>query len=141
MVWSREILLNPGRFLASDARRAHSARMGKRIGTRAFSSAIGALLLVLVAAPRHAGAEDAGAAPPVPACIQVHSESRYVPFGYNHIVVLKSTCAKDATCTISTDVNPTPVTAEVAKGTTQEVVTWAGSPASTFNAKVACKLH
>ena len=95
----------------------------------------------LLAAPQNAVAEDAGSQPPVPACMQVRSEARYVAYGYNHIVVLQNACTKDATCTISTDVNPAPVSAQVAKGTAQEVITFSGSPASTFNARVACKLH
>ena len=118
--------------------------MGEPTATGALfrsATALGALALALLAAPGRAAAQDAGAEPPVPTCMRVRSEARYVPFGYNHVVVLRNGCSKDATCTIATDVNPAPTTAEVAKGTTQEVVTWSGSPASTFNARVACKLH
>lgn len=96
---------------------------------------------VLVAAPRHASADDAGAPPPVPACIQVRSEARSTGLGYNHVVTLANRCEKDASCTVSTDVNPVPTNVEVAKGTSQDVMTWMGSPASTFNARVACKMH
>ena len=111
--------------------------MRKRIGTAAFFI----LAIALLGRPHDADAEDAGAPQPVPACMRVRSEARNVGYGYNHVVVLQSGCTKDATCTISTDVNPAPTTVDVAKGTTQEVVTFAASPASVFNANVACRLH
>jgi hypothetical protein len=85
-------------------------------------------------------AEDAGA-PALPACIQVGTDSRYVPFGYNHVVILKNGCSKAATCSVATDVNPQATSTEVAAGTTVEVLTFAGSPAQTFRAHVTCKLH
>jgi hypothetical protein len=85
-------------------------------------------------------AQDAGA-PALPACIQVGTSSHYVPYGYNHVVSLKNGCSKAATCTVATDVNPQPTSAEVAPGTTVEVLTFAGSPAQTFVARVTCKLH
>lgn len=90
------------------------------------------------AAPTDAGA-DAG--PPVPACISVTSTSRWVPYAYDHIVTLTNGCSRDATCQVSTDVNPTPTTASVAKGTTVDVVTFMGSPSATFNARVRCALR
>ena len=103
----------------------------------------GLLTAVLTAAlsASDAAAQDAGAASPIPACIQVSTDARYVPFGYNHIVILKSGCTKPAACTISTDVNPQPISAEVAAGTTVEVLTFAVSPAQTFRANVTCKLR
>jgi hypothetical protein len=82
-----------------------------------------------------------GGAPPVPACIQVSSEARYVPFGYNHIVTLRSGCSRAATCTVSTDVNPKPITADVPSNQTVEVVTFAVSPSQNFTASVNCVLH
>ena len=85
-------------------------------------------------------AQDAGA-PALPACIQVTTDARYVPFGYNHVVVLKSGCSKAATCSVATDVNPQVIPAEVAPGTTVEVLTFAGSPAQVFRARVTCKLR
>lgn len=88
-----------------------------------------------------AAAQDGGAAPVVPACIQISTDARYVPYGYNHVVVLKSGCSKPAACTVSTDVNPQPTYTEVAAGTTVEVLTYTGSPAQTFHARVACRLR
>ena len=96
--------------------------------------------LMVALTPADAVAQDAGA-PALPACIAVSTNARYVPYGYNHIVILKSGCSKPATCTVATDVNPQPVTSEVAAGTTVEVLTFSASPAQTFQARVNCKLH
>lgn len=82
---------------------------------------------------------EAHAESSVPACIQVRTESRYVPFGYNHLVILKSGCSRAATCTVSTDVNPERITVGVAPGATVELLTFAGSPAQTFRATVVCR--
>ena len=89
------------------------------------------------AAPSDAGAD---AAPPVPACIAVSTDSRYVPWGYNHVVILRNGCSKNATCTVSTDVNPQAQVVDVASGAGVEVVTFMGSPSYTFVARVNCRL-
>jgi len=89
-------------------------------------------------------AADAGSpAPPpsLPACIQVATDARYVPFGYNHLVLLRSGCSKPATCTVSTDVAPQPQAVELPANAAVEVTTFMGSPAQTFTAKVTCKLR
>lgn len=83
---------------------------------------------------------DAGASS-LPACISVATEARYVPYGYNHIVLLKNGCSKAATCTVMTDVSPQSTSVEVAASTSVEVVTFMASPAQTFHARVTCKLH
>lgn len=88
-------------------------------------------------APTPRGPSDAG----IPACILVRTESRYVPYGYNHVVVLTNGCARDATCSAATDVNPVPIVVEVRSGATVEVVTFMGSPSSSFVARVNCGLH
>jgi hypothetical protein len=101
---------------------------------------MGAATLV-VGSPR-AHAEDAGAPPTsLPACMLVTTDARYVPYGYNHVVILKNGCSKAATCSVATDVNPQAQSVEVASGTTAEVLTFSGSPAQTFAAKVSCKLR
>ena len=95
-----------------------------------------------VASAQQPSPADAGAAPPaLPACIAVSTESRYVPYGYNHIVIIKNGCSKAATCSVATDVNPQPTSVDVAAGASTEVLTFAGSPAQTFVARVTCKLH
>jgi hypothetical protein len=86
--------------------------------------------------------DDAGApAPALPACIAVTTEARYVPYGYNHIVILKNGCSKAALCSVATDVNPQPSSAEVPPGGTVEVQTFNASPSQTFVARVSCALH
>ena len=90
-------------------------------------------------APADAGAgNDAGR---VPTSITVTTTTRYVPYGWSHVVVLGSTCTKDATCTVSTDVNPEKQSALVPKGASIEVVTFLSSPSKTFTADVACVLR
>jgi hypothetical protein len=80
-----------------------------------------------------------GAAPP--ACIHVRTEARYVPFGYNHVVVLESRCAAAAICSVVAELNPTPIRVEVPAGATEEVTTFIASPASSFVALVECELQ
>lgn len=88
-----------------------------------------------------AGSAKDAAAPPVPACVQVTSEARYVPFGYNHVVTLRNGCARAVSCTVSTDVNPKPSTNDVPSGQTVELVTYYVSPSQTFTASVNCALR
>ncbi len=96
--------------------------------------------LMVALSSTNAVAQDAGA-PALPACVAVGTDARYVPYGYNHIVILKSGCSKPATCIVATDVNPQPTTNEVPAGTTVEVLTFSASPSQTFQARVTCKLH
>jgi hypothetical protein len=110
-----------------------------RRGAIVLACVLSALTAVL--ATTDVAAQDAGAPAALPACIQVSTDSRYVPYGYNHVVILKSGCSKAATCNVSTDVSPQAAAAEVAAGTTVEVLTFAGSPAQTFRARVTCKLR
>lgn len=88
-------------------------------------------------------ASDAGAPAPatLPACVAVKSEARYVPYGYNHVVIVTNGCSKAATCSVATDVNPTAQSVDVASGKTLEVLTFSGSPATAFTPRVSCKLR
>ena len=88
-----------------------------------------------------AAAQDGSARVALPACISVSTDARYVPYGYNHVVILKNGCAKAATCSVATDVNPQPILAEVTAGSAVEVVTFRASPAAAFRARVSCGLH
>ena len=83
-------------------------------------------------------AKDAGADSSVLTCVRVRTESRYVPAGYNHVVILTNACKEVAECTVSTDVNPEPQRATVKPSETVEVLTFMASPASVFTAKVSC---
>lgn len=110
-----------------------------------FSLAVLLLAIPFGGSMPAAYAADAGAPapppPPVPACVRVATESRWVPYGYNHVVILENGCSKAATCKVSTDVNPQVQTVEVDVAKTVEVTTIMASPASQFVAKVSCSLH
>lgn len=105
-----------------------------------FVAAIAAVGLVALSA--HADPPPpAPAQSKLPACIRVATESRWVPYGYNHIVIIEDGCSKAATCSVSTDVNPQAQSAEIASGQTVEVNTYMASASSAFVAKVTCTLH
>lgn len=101
---------------------------------------VGASLAVTSAAVAQ---PDGGAGPPtnvIPACMHVTTESRYAPYGYSHIVILKNGCSKAATCSVATDVNPQTQTVDVAAGQTTEVTTFFSAATSQFVARVNCRL-
>jgi hypothetical protein len=103
-----------------------------------------ALTTVGLALSASARATDAGAPRPptaAPACIGIKTDSRYVPYGYNHVVILTNGCARAASCTVSTDVNPEPRSADLAAGQVADVTTFIGSPSATFTAKITCSLR
>jgi hypothetical protein len=107
-------------------------------------TAIAAALVATAAVPE-ANADDkpdAGiSGSSLPACIGVKAESRYVPYGYNHVVVLRSGCSKAATCSVATSVNPQSTSVEVAANASVEVLTFTASPAQSFTPLVSCRLH
>jgi hypothetical protein len=108
------------------------------------SLAIGVAVAVAVAAPATSASaqSDAGAgSAALPACISVGTEARYVPYGYNHVVLLKNGCSKVATCSVATDINPQATSVEVASAASVEVLTFTASPARVFHARVTCKLR
>lgn len=113
--------------------------------TRRPSPGIVALLVVLGSLgllTRPVAAADAGApTPSIPACVAVTTDSRYVPYGYNHIVILKNGCSRPVKCSVATDVNPERQTVEVLPSTTTEVTTFLGAASSTFVARVSCGLR
>lgn len=109
---------------------------------RAIAVFLSATCLVLSLATT-ADAQDAGAPkpPPVPACVRVATQSRWVPYGYNHVVILENGCSKAVLCRVSTDVNPQVQSVDVEPSRTVEVTTIMASPASAFVANVTCALH
>ena len=113
-------------------------RLPLRIAAMSSVAATAAVIGIGINAANAAG--DAGTSS-LPACVQVTTEARYVPYGYNHIVSVKNGCSKIATCSVSTDVNPKPIPVEVAPGVTSEVVTFVASPSQTFTAHVTCTLR
>jgi hypothetical protein len=88
-----------------------------------------------------AGAADAGAPAPLPACIGVKTDARWVPYGYNHVVIVTNGCSRDAACSVSTDVNPDAQKVNVPRAQSVELTTFLGSASSTFVAKVTCSLR
>jgi hypothetical protein len=98
-----------------------------------------ALLLVGAGLCANVSADDGERVPPATDCVKVSSEARYVAYGYDHIVTLENTCEKAMRCEVSSDVNPTPASVELATGETKSVLTYRGSPASQFKPKADCK--
>lgn len=109
------------------------------LGAFAVPLSLAGLLLSVAPSAREAGPQDAGVDGATGDCVSVRTDARYVPYGYNHVVILTSRCAREVACQVSTDVRPDPVRVSVAPGATVEVLTFAGSPASTFTARVACR--
>jgi hypothetical protein len=79
--------------------------------------------------------------PAVPTCISFWGEARYRPFGYDHIVHIKSTCAKSADCVVWTNVNAEKKKVLVPANAKVEVFTFLVSPSREFTPYVECKLR
>lgn len=77
---------------------------------------------------------------PQPACIRSGGEARARTVGWDHVVWIENGCEKAATCVVTTDVAPEPVTQVVGAKQRVELTTFRGSPASAFKPKVDCKL-
>jgi hypothetical protein len=77
----------------------------------------------------------------VPECIEYRGEARYRGLGYDHVVVIESSCQQTASCRVSTDVDPQEHEVDVPGGETAEVVTRRGSPARAFSPNVSCTLR
>jgi hypothetical protein len=90
-----------------------------------------ALLAIAALAP-------AAHAQKTPACVRWWAQAVASGFGYNHVVGIENGCDKPVACTVSTDVAPEPLRVTVAPKEKTELVTFRGSPASTFKAKVEC---
>jgi hypothetical protein len=93
------------------------------------------LALFLLAVPAITQADT------TPACIKSRGEARARVLGYDHVVTIENACDKAATCTVTTDVAPDPITTKVDAKKTVELTTFRGSPASTFKPRVSCKLR
>lgn len=74
-------------------------------------------------------------------CVTVRTEARYRAYGYDHLVHLKNACEKGVVCTVSTNVNPKEQQVSLDAGASTTVVTFVGSPARTFQAKVSCRFR
>jgi hypothetical protein len=72
--------------------------------------------------------------------VQVATSSRWVPYGYNHLVAVTNGCSKQADCEVSTDVNPQVQKMTIAPSDTAVVTTFLGAASATFLARVSCRL-
>lgn len=73
-------------------------------------------------------------------CVQAWTEARYRNYGYDHVVHIYNGCATFATCQVSTNVAPKPITVRLKPSEYQEVLTFRGSPTSEFVPSVRCEL-
>lgn len=76
-----------------------------------------------------------------PACVRWWGKVVSTVSGYNHVVGIENGCEKPAACVISTDVAPDPIQATVPAKQKVELVTFRGSPSSTFKPTVNCTLQ
>jgi hypothetical protein len=88
----------------------------------------------------------AGAADPAqnggsPPCVRWRADAIYRNAGYDHVVTLYNGCQAPAVCTVTTNVNPDPIDVQIAPGKEAQVLTWRGSPAREFEARVRCALE
>jgi len=73
-----------------------------------------------------------------PDCVTVRAEPRMQAFGWDHIVTVENGCEEAVSCSVATDVNPSPTLVSVPPGETRDTLMWRGSPASVFRAMVDC---
>ncbi len=71
-------------------------------------------------------------------CVRWTKEARLVGVAFNHLVHLHNQCKYAVRCEVTTNVNPKPSRADLASNAKKTVLTFRGSPAREFNAKVIC---
>jgi hypothetical protein len=101
-----------------------------------------AVLAFLLAPPLATDANSAPArpTPDAPECVKHRTEARYRNLGYDHLVYVRNGCDKRVVCRVSTSVNSEPIEVSLNPGEERELLTWRGSPAREFTARVACQL-
>ncbi len=72
-------------------------------------------------------------------CVKWTKEARFVGMAYNHLVHLHNRCKKSMICEVTTDVNPKPTKTVLTSDAKTTILTFRGSPAREFEAKVTCK--
>jgi hypothetical protein len=100
-----------------------------------------AVFACLLAPPlaTEANSAPARAKPDAPECVKHRTEARYRNLGYDHLVYVTNTCDRRVVCQVSTNVNPEPIELALRSGEARELLTWRGSPAREFTARVACQ--
>ncbi len=106
---------------------------------RSPNLAAASLALVALALPSLALATDPVAGER-PECVHVRTEVRYGNQGYDHLVFVRNGCDRAASCRVTTNANPSPVTLGVGPGQESSVVTFRGSAAREFTARADCAL-
>jgi hypothetical protein len=102
------------------------------------------LLLLLLSTPllvRRAFAQSVGSQAEQGGedCIVVTDEALYRGLGYDHVVYVRNVCEHAQVCEVSSDVSPDAQRVQVAPAAVAMVVTFRGSPASTFQPSVTCE--
>ena len=77
-------------------------------------------------------------APGLPKCITMTSEARSEGGGYDHVVHLTNQCGAPASCTVSTNVEPNPIWADLPNQQDTVVVTGKGSSETAFRPQAFC---
>jgi hypothetical protein len=94
-----------------------------------------------------AGPSPADGQAPLPArddpavCVARQTEARYGALGYDHLVSLANGCTRAVECQVSTNVAPTPISRVLAPRESALVLTFRGSPARSFTARIDCRLR
>lgn len=127
-----------GRALDSALPRRHATVVRWRgTGTLALATgaAFAAWLLAADGGPARAQEGDR------PACVEAEAIARWAASAYNHWVRVDNRCERAVRCDVSSSVNPEPQRVTVAAGEQTEVMTYRGSPAREFTARVSCMLE
>jgi hypothetical protein len=109
--------------------------------TRRILAALGLGSAAIALFARPAPAANGASVAEGTSCVTFHAEPRAKAYGYDHWVLLDSTCDKTADCQVSSDVRKEPVAVAIEKHGHEEVNLWMNSPASSFVATVHCKLR
>jgi hypothetical protein len=72
------------------------------------------------------------------ACVEWAQEAVSTAYGYDHVVSLHNRCKQRAECDVTTDVNPQAIHVALAADARRDIVTFRGSPARAFSARVRC---
>ncbi len=90
---------------------------------------------------RDAAKPDAAPQPEFPPCIDVKAQARQNGIAFDHVVTIANGCDRDASCQVTTDLNPELIAVEVPAGETRDVITFRSSPSHEFHARVRCELE
>jgi hypothetical protein len=104
--------------------------------TRARLSILAAI--ALVSASGSLSAQQARIAGTRPECVTVAAQPIFNGSGYNHLVTITNGCAASVSCTVTTDVNPRPISVAVEPQQSRTVNTYFNAAAYGFTPTVHC---